>query len=47
LVALLLLEHVFLPRLTSTQRRAFDVAIVPLGLMLLAYIVANFMGAFP
>ena len=43
-VLLLLAQQVLWPRLTDTQRRAFDVAALPLLSMFAIYILLNFIG---
>ncbi len=45
LVLLLLIRHVLEPRLTSGQRLAFDIAIIPLLSVLAIFIVSDFLGA--
>lgn len=43
-VVLLLAQQVLWPRLTDAQRRAFDVAALPLLSMFAIYILLNFLG---
>lgn len=45
LIFLLLVRHVFQPRLSERQRLAFDVAVIPLLSILAIFIVADFLEA--
>lgn len=47
LVVLLLVRHIFQPRLTDAQRHALDVAIVPLLSLFAVYIAVDFLTFTP
>ncbi len=47
LALLLVLRHTLLPRLNDAQLRRFDAPVVLLFGVFLAYLIANFLEAFP